>query len=248
MLLIDIQFRCAGTIFTVLNFTPFRCISFDCYGTLIDWESGLLSALRPVIAAHGIEISDSDLLRLYGELEAAEQKRSYRRYREVLKAVVFGLGERLSFRASLAEAESLPESLARWQPFPDTVASLRRLHERYKLAIISNIDDDLFAHSAKLLQVEFDAVTTAQQAQAYKPSHKIFELAFSKIGLPRAEILHAGQSLYHDAAPARELGLHSVWVNRPSRRPNAGATMNASVKPDVEVSSLKALSDLALAT
>ena len=230
----------------MLDFSGFRCITFDCYGTLIDWESGILGALRPVLATHGVEVSDAKLLELYGEVEAAEQRRTYRRYREVLKAVVFGLGERLSFRASLEEAESLPNSLPLWQPFPDTVESLRRLHAKYKLAIISNIDDDLFAHSAKLLQVKFAAVTTAQQAQAYKPSHKIFELAFAKLGLPRAEILHAGQSLYHDVAPARELGLHSIWVNRPSRRPGAGAAITAPVKPDVEVESVAELADAAL--
>ncbi|HEV2113698.1 MAG TPA: haloacid dehalogenase type II [Terriglobales bacterium] len=229
-----------------LDFDLFRCITFDCYGTLIDWETGLLNALRPIVAAHGVKAADQELLKLYGELEAAEQRRPYRRYREVLKAVVFGLGERLSFRASLEQAESLPESIAQWQPFPDTVEALRRLSAKYKLAIISNIDDDLFAHSAKLLQVSFEAVTTAQQAQAYKPSHKIFELAFQKLGLPREHILHAGQSLYHDVAPARELGLHSVWVNRASRRPGAGATISAAVKPDLEVNSLKALADRAL--
>jgi 2-haloacid dehalogenase len=230
----------------VLDFASFRCITFDCYGTLIDWETGLLNALRPILAAHHVETSDRELLKAYGELEAAEQRRPYRRYCEVLKAVVFGLGDRFSFRPSLEQAESLPESISRWQPFPDTVEALRRLKSKYQLAIISNIDDDLFAYSAKLLKVNLDAVTTAQQAQAYKPSHQIFERAFEKIGLPREQILHAGQSLYHDVAPARELGLSSVWVNRPSRRPGAGATITASVKPDLEVSSLKALADAAL--
>ena len=230
----------------MLDFSGFRCITFDCYGTLIDWESGILGALRPILNAHGVEISDEKLLELYGQVEAAEQRRSYRRYRDVLKAVVLGLGERLSFRASLEEAESLPNSLPQWQPFADTVEALRRLKSKYKLAIISNIDDDLFAHSARLLQIDFDAVTTAQQAQAYKPSPKIFELAFRKIGLPREQILHAGQSLYHDVAPARALGLHSVWVNRPSRRPGAGATIPAPVKPDLEVASVEELADAAL--
>ena len=230
----------------MLDFTPFRCITFDCYGTLIDWETGLLNALRPVLSAHDINITDDKLLALYGELEAAEQRRSYRRYRDVLKAVVFGLGDRLSFRPSLEQAESLPNAVAHWQPFPDTVKALHRLKTKYKLAIISNIDDDLFAQTAKLLAVDFYAVTTAQQAQAYKPALAIFELAFRKLGLPREQILHAGQSLYHDVAPARELGLRSVWVNRPSRRPNAGATITAAVKPDLEVSSLKALAQLGL--
>jgi 2-haloacid dehalogenase len=159
--------------------------------------------------------------------------------------VVQGFGRRLGFVASEAERRALPESMANWQPFPDTVAALQRLKTRYSLNIISNVDDDLFAASARRLQVQFDQVTTAQQAHSYKPSSNNFLLALQKIGIPREEVLHVGQSIYHDVVPAQELGLATVWVNRRSPCPGAGATKPAEAKPDLEVPDLKTLADLA---
>jgi 2-haloacid dehalogenase len=230
----------------MLNFSQFKILTFDCYGTLIDWESGIFSALRPILATHGKTLGDEALLELYGELELEAESEEFKPYREVLQAVVHGFGKRLGFAPTKQEAESLPNSLAGWLPFPDTVESLRRLSTRYKLAIISNVDDDLFAASAKRLQVAFDYVTTAQQAGAYKPSLKIFNLALKKIALPNQQILHCGQSVYHDVLPAQSLGLATVWVNRPSPRVGVGAVKAASGKPDIQVNSLKALADLAL--
>jgi len=229
----------------ILDFPRFRVISFDCYGTLIDWESGIFGALRPILAAHGKKISDAQLLELYGELEAQAERGEFRLYRDVLRSVVRGFGRRLGFAASDAECDSLPQSLAGWQPFPDTVAALRRLKSRFKLAILSNVDDDLFAFTAPKLEVAFDDVITAQQAQAYKPSLRIFHLAREKVGIAPAQWLHAAQSIYHDVVPAQALGLATVWVNRPSRRQGVGAVKAATAKPDVVVGSLQALADLA---
>src|SRR5438067_13678301 len=124
-----------------MDFTSFRCLSFDCYGTMIDWESGILAALRPVVQAHGAAADDAELLCLYAELESAAECGPYIPYREVLRRVVRGMGERLGFHATDAEADSLPASLPGWRPFPDTVAALRRLQSRYQLAVISNVDD-----------------------------------------------------------------------------------------------------------
>ena len=166
-----------------LDFSRFRVITFDCYGTLIDWEAGILGAIRPVLVAHGAELTDPEILRLYGELEAEAESSPYQPYREVLCEVVRGFGARLGFRVSEGEQQSLPSSLATWKPFPDTVAALRRLKSQLKLGIISNVDDDLFAASARRLEVEFDFVTTAGQARAYKPSHEIFRLAQAKMGV-----------------------------------------------------------------
>ena len=230
---------------TQLDFSRFRVISFDCYGTLIDWETGIFSALRPILARHKVEISDGELLKLYGELEAEAESDPYVSYREVLQSVVRGLGVRLGFVPSTQEQDSLPDSVANWLPFADTVSALRRLKAKYELAIISNIDDNLFAATAPRLQVEFDSVITAGQARAYKPSLKVFELAGKRIGIPREQWLHAGQSIYHDVAPARSLGIATVWVNRPSARPNVGAVVPASGQADLEVSSLQALAELA---
>jgi 2-haloacid dehalogenase len=227
-----------------MNFNQFACLTFDCYGTLIDWESGILGALRPVLEAHEVGAGDEELLELYGALEAAEERRSYRPYRDVLRGVVVALGDRMNFRPSLEQINGLPESLPRWPPFPDTVAALARLKQKYKLAVISNTDDDLFAETAKTLQVPFDWIITAQQVKSYKPSRNNFQKALEKIGLPKEKVLHVAQSLYHDIVPTRELGWANVWVNRRSGKKGRGATVTADIKPDLEVPDLKTLVEL----
>ena len=233
----------------MLDFTRFQVLTFDCYGTLIDWETGIFGALRPILTAHGRTVTDAELLEFYSELELqAEQgeQAEFRPYREVLQSVVRGFGERLGFVPSESEVRSLPESLANWLPFPDTVAALRKLKSRYQLAITSNVDDDLFAATARRLEVQLDHVITAQQARAYKPSLRVFKLAQERIGVQPTQWLHVAQSVYHDVVPAKSLGIATVWVNRPSPRPGAGAAKAASAQPDLEVHSLKALADLAL--
>jgi 2-haloacid dehalogenase len=231
----------------MLDLTRFKVLTFDCYGTMIDWETGIFAALRPILAAHEKKITDSALLELYSELEASAEQGEYLLYRDVLQSVVRGFGERLGFLPTEAEVRSLPESLARWQPFPDTVEALRKLKSRYKLAVISNVDDDLFASTAPKLGVAFDHVITAQQAGCYKPCMRMFKLAEDRIGVSREQWLHVGQSIYHDVIPARSLGIATIWVKRPSPRPGAGAATAASGKPDLEVPDLETLADLAAA-
>jgi len=230
----------------MLDFSRFKFITFDCYGTLIDWETGILSALRPLLVKHGGEINDPELLQLYGELEAQAESGEYRSYRDVLREVVRGFGQRLGFAASDAEQDFLPDSVAAWKPFPDTVNALKKLHSRFQLAIISNIDDDLFATSARQLGIELDQIITAAQAAAYKPSPTIFRLAQQKLGVSTQEWLHAGQSIYHDVIPASSLGISTMWVNRRSMRPGVGAARQASGTPDLEVYSLEELVQVAL--
>jgi 2-haloacid dehalogenase len=228
----------------VFDFSRFSIITFDCYGTLIDWETGILGAIRPILSAHHAHLTDADILRTYGEIEAEEESGSYQPYKEILTAVIRGFGIRLGFVPSEEEQQSLPNSLANWKPFPDTVAALRRLKQKFKLGVLSNIDDDLFSATAPQLEIEFDYVVTASQARAYKPSLEIFRLAQKRIGLPPQQWLHAGQSIYHDVIPARSMGIATVWVNRPSPLPNSGAAKPAQGKPDVEVASLKELAEL----
>ena len=228
----------------MLNFSQFQVLTFDCYGTLMDWETGIFSALRPVLAAHGKIISDFELLSLYSELESEAERGEFHRYREVLQSIVRGFGERLGFKPTESQIRSLPDSLASWPPFPDTVAALRNLKARYRLAIISNVDDDLFAATGRRLEVAFDEVITAQQAGAYKPSLKMFKLAQQRLGVTPAQWLHVGQSIYHDVIPAKSLGISTVWVNRPSPRPGAGAAKAASGEPDLEVPDLNTLVQL----
>jgi 2-haloacid dehalogenase len=231
-----------------MNFSGFTTISFDCYGTLIDWESGILPVLRGVLASHDRTLPDATILELYGEFEAEAESGRYQSYREVLQSVVRGFADRLNFKASDEEIRSLPESVRGWRPFPDTVSALRELQKQYKLAVISNIDDDLFDETRKLLGVDFDGVITAEQARSYKPSINNFQLALGRLGISAGELLHAGQSVYHDVVPARSLGVSTVWVNRKSARPGIGAVraVEGGVKADIEVPDLASLAALAM--
>jgi len=227
----------------MLDLSRFDTLTFDCYGTLIDWETGILDVLHRILSAHGKTIDDATLLKLYADFEQLSENGEFHPYKDVLQSVVRRFGAELGFEPSDDEARSLPDSLASWNPWPDTVDSLRRLKKKFRLAIISNVDDNLFAATRPKLQVEFDEVITAQQARAYKPSLKIFELALSRFGTPRNRILHIGQSIFHDVVPAQKLGLATVWVNRPSARAGVGAVKAADAKADWEISSLSALLD-----
>ncbi len=224
-----------------MNFSCFTTISFDCYGTLIDWEAGILPVLRTMLANHGQSLTDSGILELYGEFEAEAESGPYQSYRKVLQAVVRAFADRLHFEASAAEIHSLQESVAAWPPFPDTERALQELHKRYKLVVISNTDDDLFAQTRKHLGVEFDGVITAEQARSYKPSHNNFQMALRALALSPDRLLHAGQSIYHDVVPARSLGISTVWVNRRSARPGIGAVRASEGRPDLEVPDLASL-------
>jgi 2-haloacid dehalogenase len=225
----------------MLDFTRFEIVTFDCYGTLIAWETGILTALRHILSAHGKKNDDAKLLHLYGDFEQLSEQDPFHPYREVLQSVVRRFGAELGFTPTPDETRSLPDSLARWKPWPDTIAALRQLKTKFRLAIVSNVDDDLFAATRPQLGVDFDEVITAQQAQAYKPSLKIFELALNRIHAPAHRVLHVGQSIYHDVIPAQSLGLATVWVNRPSARPGVGAVKAANANPDLVVTSLEEL-------
>jgi 2-haloacid dehalogenase len=229
----------------MIDFEPIRLLTFDCYGTLIDWETGIFSALRPILQAHQKSLSDAAILELYAEFEAGAELGEFKTYRQVLRSVVIEFGNRLGFTPSEAEIDSLANSMAHWAPFPDTAGALLRLKSKYQLAIISNVDDSLFSFSAPKLRVGFDHVITAEQARCYKPNIKIFKLALGRTGMAPENILHVGQSIYHDVLPAQSLGIATVWVNRPSPRPNGGAAKSATGKPDLEVSDLKSLADRA---
>jgi 2-haloacid dehalogenase len=229
-----------------MDFSHFTTLSFDCYGTLIEWEAGILPALRGVLGRHGQTLTDAAILELYGEFEAAAESGPYQKYPAVLTAVVQAFGRRLGFQPSSADISALSESVPSWPPFSDTVDALRQLKERYRLVIISNIDDDLFAETRKHLGVDFDAVITAEQAKSYKPSLDNFKLALRTLAIQPENLLHVGQSIYHDVLPAKSLGISTVWVNRKSARPGVGAVRAAEGRPDLEVPDLTTLAALAL--
>ena len=228
-----------------VDLNAFDVLSFDCYGTLIDWESGLLAALGPVLEAHGVSAGDDELLEAYARHEAELEAGEYLRYRELLGRALQGLGRDLGFEPTGAEEEAVGASVGDWPAFPDSAEALARLHERYKLAPITNCDDDLFALSAERLGVDFDWVITAEQARSYKPSKRNFELAFATIDAPRDRILHVAQSLFHDHVTAKALGMTTVWIDRRHGRAGSGATPPVEAEPDLTLPDLRSLADLA---
>jgi 2-haloacid dehalogenase len=228
-----------------IDFGAFDVLTFDCYGTLIDWESGLLAAIRPVVEAHGISATDDELLETYARHESELETGEYLRYRELLGRALEGIGRDLGFEPTRAEIAAIGGSVGDWPAFGDSAEALARLHGRYKLAPITNCDDDLFAMSAKRLGVDFDWVITAQQARSYKPSPRNFELAFETIDAPRERILHVAQSLFHDHVTAKRLGMTTVWIDRRQGRPGSGATPPVEAEPDLTLPDLRSLADLA---
>jgi 2-haloacid dehalogenase len=229
---------------TPLDFGAFDALTFDCYGTLIDWETGLLAALRPAMGP--VTADDETLLQGYARHEAALEAGPYLRYREVLAMAVRGMAAELGTTVSDEDAATVGNSVVAWPAFPDSADALARLHRRYRLGVITNCDDDLFAASARRLATTFDEVVTAQQAGTYKPSTRGFRLMFERLGLPRDRVLHVAQSLFHDHVPAKALGLTTVWVNRRHGRPGSGATPPADARPDLTVPDLATLADLAV--
>jgi 2-haloacid dehalogenase len=214
------------------DFGRFEALTFDCYGTLIDWETGLSDAFRQIFRARGIDVAADTLLERFAAHESAAEAGPYRRYQDVLATALRGVTAEYRIEPTADEIEAFSGSVGDWPAFADTAAALARLKERFKLGVITNCDDDLFEASLPRLGVAFDWVVTAQQVGAYKPSHRNFEVAFERIGLPRERILHVAQSLFHDHVPARQVGLAGVWIDRRSDREGGGATPPATATPD----------------
>jgi 2-haloacid dehalogenase len=225
----------------MLNFDQFEVLTFDCYGTLVDWESGILDALKPVLSRHSITLTDDEILELYAEMESLSEGEDYVTYRKILKDVMQKISARFGFAPALTALDALSVSIKEWKPFPDTVDALTKLKKKYKLAIISNIDDDLFTHTQRNLGVEFNWIITAEQARSYKPSLNNFYYAFQKIDVDQSKILHVAQSIHHDIIPAQKLGLKTVHIDRNKDKRRFGATPPASATADIEVPDLKSL-------
>ncbi len=228
----------------MINFQQFEALSFDCYGTLINWENGILSAFKTILSNHNIHLSDREILELFAQQESIQESGDYFKYRDILKNVVHHFGQTLNFTPTDSEANALAESIQTWEPFPDTIEALKALKTRYKLTIISNIDDELFTYSAQKLEVEFDWLITAEQVKSYKPSVQNFAMAIQRMGITPDKLLHVAQSIYHDIVPAKTMGITAVWVNRRKGQEGFGATVPASSNPDLEVPDLKSLVSL----
>ena len=222
----------------MLDFDRFQWISFDCYGTLVDWETGIFEAVAPVLASHGIRKSRAEILSLFADVEPRVQCASYLEYRHVLRRVMALIGGELGFQPTESDLACLADALPHWPVFPDTVGALRALQSRFKLAVISNVDDDLFAGTAKALGIDFEVVVTTQQVRDYKPNLRHFHAAAEQMAVATDAWLHVAESLYHDIAPAHRLGIASVWVNRSDR---GGGTQRTDAVPDLVVPDLATL-------
>ena len=193
--------------------TPYDVLTFDCYGTLIDWRGGIAGAFDRTARELGRGVERGQVLDLHQEIEPAVQAGEFRSYRDVLEETARQIGQRLDWPVPAAGWSFLPDSLARWPPFPDTVAALGRLRQAgLALGILSNVDDDLIAASLDLLEVDFEFVVTAQQVSAYKPDPSHFRAGRERVAGRRW--LHVAQSGFHDIAPASDLDIPGVWINR----------------------------------
>jgi 2-haloacid dehalogenase len=215
-----------------IDFGQFEALTFDCYGTLIDWETGILAGLRRALGGRSPEPGDEELLEIYSRAEALAEAGPYMRYRDVLARSLGEICRHYGVEPDGDAAAAFGASVADWPAFPDSAPALARLKTRFRLGVITNCDDDLFAASNRRLGVEFDWVVTAQSVGSYKPDPRNFSVAFQRLGIPRTRILHVAQSLFHDHAPAKRLGLSTVWIDRRRDRPGFGATPPGEAKPD----------------
>jgi 2-haloalkanoic acid dehalogenase type II len=211
-------------------------ITFDCYGTLIDWESGIGDAFLAAARADGVTLERARVLQAYAELEPVVEAETFRGYREVLTETAQRVALRFGWPLSVEQAAFLPESLPRWQPFADTNPALERLvGAGYRLGILSNVDDDLLAGTLQHFRARFDLLVTAHQVSDYKPAPAHFLTARSRMGDQRW--LHAAQSYFHDVIPARSLGIDTAWVNRKREAAPDGG------RPTRETATLEELAD-----
>jgi 2-haloacid dehalogenase len=216
-----------------MRLSDFKALTFDCYGTLIDWETGLMAALHGLISCAPRRRSREEVLRDYALHEAEQEHFSpSMKYSQLLAVVYKRIAENWEAPAPWAECATFASSIRSWEPFPDTTAALRYLKEHYKLFILSNVDNESFAFTARKLGIQFDGVMTAEDIGSYKPSLRNFEYMLARLqsqGIEQNQILHVAQSLVHDHRPANQLGLASCWINRQHGR--AGAVGESADRP-----------------
>jgi 2-haloacid dehalogenase len=232
---------------TDLDYGAFDALTFDCYGTLIDWEAGILAALRsiPTLAT----VDGEALLDEYANAEASLEAGPYRRYREIAGEAMAAVARAHGGEPSDDDLARLGGSVVDWPAFPDSHNALSRLKTRFRLGVLTNCDDDLFAASNARLGIDFDWVVTAQQVGSYKPDERNFAALTALLagdGIAKERILHVAQSLFHDHAPAQRLGFRSVWIDRRHDRPGGGATPPADARPDATYPSMAAFADAAV--
>jgi 2-haloacid dehalogenase len=234
-----------------MDLTDYDALSFDCYGTLIDWEAGLAAVLGPWARGEQLGLSEEDLLAAYSGHEAqVEEERPDLLYPDVLSESFRRTARDLGVDLSDGDAAALGASVPDWPAFPDSAQALARLQRHYRLIILSNVDRAGFAGSNRRLGVEFDAIITAQDIGSYKPNPANFDALLTRVDeleVPRKRLLHVAQSLFHDHVPAKAKGLPTVWINRRHDRAGWGATPGPAVdvQPDAEFPSMAAFADAA---
>jgi 2-haloacid dehalogenase len=197
-----------------MNFSQFKLISFDCYGTLVDWKRSLQDIMSPFIIRHKLDITADKLYELFLNADQKNVTCEYKPYSEVLVGVMDEIGKELKIDLKYAERTCLVDRFGDWTAFPDSPDALQNLKKIYKLAVISNVDDELFNVTKRCLGVRFDYIVTAKQVGSYKPSKNNFIKALEIFGLSKEQVLHVSQSIYHDIIPTNELGWSNVWINR----------------------------------
>jgi 2-haloacid dehalogenase len=238
--------------FLGMELEDFAALSFDCYGTLIDWEAGIAEVLEPWARAHRLDLDAEELLVAYSVHEAREElEHPAAPYPEIMARSMQAMGRELGVDVTREEAARLGASVPEWPAFEDSPAALQALAGRYQLLILSNVDRASFAASARRLGVEFAAVVTAEDVGAYKPSDRSFEALHAmreRLGIPRDGLLHVAQSLFHDHLPAQRAGLPTVWIDRRYLKPGWGATPPPpeQVRPGWTFPSMAAFAEAAL--
>lgn len=213
----------------MMNLQDFTTLTFDCYGTLIDWESGMVTALEPLTCRVKRPLSRDDILEAHARHESTQQVWTpAKRYSDLLAVVYKRLAEEWGVPVSWDECLAYGASVGDWPAFPDTADALLYLKQHYKLVILSNVDNASFANSNKKLGVRFDAIYTAEDIGSYKPSQRNFEYMLEKLatlGVSKGQILHTAESLFHDHTAANQVGLASCWIHRRHASGGFGATV-----------------------
>ncbi|MCW2387324.1 2-haloalkanoic acid dehalogenase type II [Sphingobium sp. B11D3B] len=221
-----------------MRLTDFKALSFDCYGTLIDWESGMVEALSGLIARAGVQLSRNEILQAHARHESEQQAQTPGKlYRDLLPIVYKRLAEQWGMPVTVEECEEYGRSVRDWPAFVDSPGALQYLKKYYKLIILSNVDNRTFSYSNARLEVDFDAIYTAEDVGAYKPSDANFDYMkahLADLGLEAGDVLHTAESLFHDHLPANRHGLASCWIFRRHAQEGFGATMTPEKAPDID--------------